>query len=287
VVKTSREKYPKNLSSAEIIGELKRVPENSFLVLTGGEITVRRDCYGLVKFAVERFGSHNVAIQTNGRKLLEFLPRFPEGLFYVVAIHHHTAEIHNKISSGGDSAFDETMSALNYIRDNKMRYRLEVVLSNLNKNSLKDMIEYFLENGHMNIGITYPHMDGMLYAYGEDYVRNISFQYYDLEEQLEAISAVLDKFPDANLSFEKIPKCLLYDKRINYDSCQESGAMLRMVGSKFRDINEVSPDMCKKFKLCKGCEFKRDCPGVWSEYIDIFGELEKPFKCGSIKTLRE
>lgn len=264
------------------------------VVLTGGEITIRRDFLRIIKYIVKKYPNKRIAIQTNARKLKKYVKKIKEisnNIDYVIAIHSMNEDLHNKIVANDKeqgNPFQETIASIKEIikvhGGFDKNHRIEIVLSKYNIDNFYETLVGLKKLGVKHIGTSYPHLDGFYYSRnGEEKVKLIGFNYQKLKEQMSNIIKFVQNNPDLLLSFEEFPACIWRDnddklildlpnkedmgKRDTQTSVQFPGAQVN------HDFQSVWFKMHKYTKTCDNCYMKetKRCFGVWEEAKAVWG----------------
>lgn len=265
--------------------------EAGSVVLTGGEITVRRDFMRIVKTIVKKQPNKFIYIQTNARKLKEYveeLSQVSKNIQYVVAVHSSNEELHNKIVGNKffeKSPYVETMEAIEEIErvygDFAKVARIEIVISNINKADLFNTIVDMHKMGVKNIGISYPHLDGFLFSMGIDKVKEIGFSYEELKPTLTKVYRYLELNDELYVEFEEVPRCMWRDEEgkllKSLKNLGEMGRVNQEISVKFpgqeanHDFAQKWVEMHRYTDKCKSCAMRNSCPGIWFESEEAFG----------------
>ena len=128
--------------------------EAEYIVLTGGEVTIRKDFSKLVDYCVQK--GLNITIQTNGRRL--HMPEVAQTISAcsrircVVALHGACPDTHDEITQVTGS-FDETCEGIRYATQHGILTILKVVISKKNRDELPGIVKLAGELGvHYKIG---------------------------------------------------------------------------------------------------------------------------------------
>lgn len=256
------------------------------IILTGGEITIRKDFLEIVQYASQRFKA--VDIQTNGRKLatdanLEVLSKL-DNVHYIVAIHGPNSDVHDSITRKKHS-FEQTTNSIKKMvaLPNHPSVLAKFVLSNLNKQYICQTVRLASELGCEKINIAYMHgctddyqlLDQLLPSYKE--ITPIVDQAFDLGDQL-GIYVTVETFPLCTVKpsrYDRVDDLLLPTFELT----------VQPVNEKDYQWNSVRVDSNKlKQQQCLSCGFQLNCEGPWEEYWDVRkGEgLNPPINNGHI-----
>jgi len=277
-----------NYKYGEIINIVDNLEPIDNFVVTGGEPTIRKDFMRILRHVRKK--AKRVSLQTNGRLLGQYIDDIAkEGLidYFVIAMHGFE-ETHNKVTGHkSGNPYQETLASLRKLKEVcgkelKHKMRIEIVLSWLNVNEFVDLADYLIAEGFLNIGISYPHLDGFARTVSLDYARSIGFPYTELSPHIPKLFSLLDKYPNSEIGFEMIPDCVLKDENGNHitnlpHNYYNMSAHNREITVNFPDrpltenFAEKIKQSYKKFDICNKCTKCCDCVGVWEEYGDMYG----------------
>lgn len=281
-------------SYADILNEIESVEfaEADTVVLTGGEITIRKEFIRILKAIVSRYPQKRIHIQTNGRNLKPFVREIYElskNVQYVIAVHSIDEAVHNEIVGNKfdlKSPYLETMETIDEIisvfGNFKSAGRIEIVLSNLNIDNLFSTIKGLHEKGIDSIGISYPHLDGFYIMGGLDKVREIGFPYSRLKDVIPGVYNYLKNNPDLKCDFEEFPACVWRDENGKlYPNLPNLGAMNMVANNvtvkfpgmeKENDFLTIWNNMHRQPAECSKCVINCQCHGIWFESELAFGD---------------
>ena len=254
------------------------VAENDTVVLTGGEVSIRKDFYDIVKYCYDK--GHPVSIQTNGTGFNEEVTKkvAPYISNVLIAIHSCDESVHNKIvqCKGEKSMYDLTLKGFRNLIKFGVRVETQTVLSTLNIHTLYDTYKMIQEIAPMcYMHLTYPHPMGSAYTNHDI----ICPRYSDIKKY---ISPIIRDF-GTRLVIEAIPHCyihpwyqsieLLIDSdikhnkinRVGYDKSIENVRLIQDYNS--NDLSEK-----RKSNLCRNCAYDFECIGVWKEYAEFYND---------------
>ena len=265
----------------------------NIVILTGGEITIRRDFIRILKYISSKFPNKNISIQTNGRNLSsekiinEIVNLRIPSINFVVAIHGEE-ELHNQISnSNSGNPYQETIRTIKYIFKDKVfgessakRSRLEVVLSKKNYKETPIFLEKLIIKYNIpQIGISYPHAENMDPKTVFDWYPS----YLDIKNHILSYYNMIKKFPNVRFAFEEFPKCLWIKdgQYINMNSLKNYYAIEDNIFNSIITVAFTSDEVISSFldsyrrthaksTLCDECLMRHKCLGVWEENIELY-----------------
>ncbi len=247
----------------------------SKVVLTGGEVTIRKDLFQLCDSVMEK-GFTYIDMQTNGRVLADFhltkrlVENYP--IAFGIALHGSNADIHDRVTRRKGS-FAETVQGLRNIADCCGNIMGKVVISKENYSFLLDTVKLFhrLQAKYVNIAFPHSSIGDPRFA---DYVPKYSEIQPFILEVLEYAKS--EHLP---LQLECVPFCFLED----YEEFTEYSDLFwnkkkKIYGSPIQsatiDWQKRRLEIKDKAKVCENCFFNQLCEGVWKEYIFYYGENE-------------
>ena len=293
-----------NLTYGELVSKIR---DNShllsdYLVITGGEPTIRKDFGRLLKFLHREFPNLEVVIQTNGRALKnhadDAIQLIENGmnLFFVIAIHSQYEDTHNIIAnSATGNPYRETLDSLDFFINtlgDRFKFRTETVLSHKNINDICEIVEFLINKKAKVIGLSYPHLDGFRNI-SFDLARNIGFGYDKLIDKMPKLYEIIVSNPEIKFELEEFPRCIWRDKdgkllslpnnvRINPNNINiNKDCNVSFVESGAEEFDSIFKSMRRWYRECEECDLCCTCPGVWDEVTDLYEECYfNPIKRG-------
>lgn len=252
------------------------------ITLTGGEVTVRDDLYGLVHHAIER--KLTVTIQTNGRRLKKSVnAAFLDGIgdrsrvSFVVALHGSEATVHDAVTRRPGS-FEETIVGIQHVLGLGFQIWGKVVLSRLNVGDAVATLRILTSLGVRSVTIAFPHAED----FDEASFNEVVPRYGDLRALFDELaSSPREALRLEHLDLETMPFCILSHAVLWSSSMDIDFAMARLSGSDTSirmafddsviDWSATRPTIKTKSKACSSCLMERLCEGPWAEYAAHFG----------------
>ncbi|MCE1247626.1 MAG: radical SAM protein [Firmicutes bacterium] len=259
----------------ELLDSRKRTDR---VVFTGGEPTIRKELLDLVAFA--RDIGFGITMQTNGRKLAD--PGFAAALCsiapinFCIALHGHTAEIHDAITQKPGSFYDTIQGIRNVIelRQGAGFLTGKIVISKVNAPYLLQTAKLMINLGFTTINLTFPHACGNARKDFFDVVPT----YTEISESL--LNAIdLCMLSGVSVDTETIPYCFLPNVEhiaVEIAMAEAGYTELKQYGfeEKIVDWSQKRLEIKEKFPQCKECRFDRVCEGPWNEYPQNYGSEE-------------
>jgi len=251
------------------------------IVLTGGEVTIRKDFHELLEYANSK--KLKIVVQTNGRTFskpaqLETLKNIPN-IVVVIAIHGPNDKVHDRITRKKGS-FNQTVNAidtLNHLRNVKICAK--IVISNHNAESISETVNFLCKKCIKRIAIAFPHAED----FPEAVFKEVVPRYKSLPNEINRILKLADE-NSLQVTFETIPYCIMPDSpgfwKRSLDASfaifggENPGFMQRTGESHVHEWEKERKEIKQKGKKCRLCVFDKVCEGAWREYIHYFGNEE-------------
>lgn len=260
-----------DLSTDECLKQIEFAFEKGaqYIVLTGGEVTIRKD----FKMLLDKCRTYDldVTIQTNGRRLDKetvYNPIVEYGkIRCLIALHGSTAETHDSITQVNGS-FSETCLGIKRMVENNILVVLKVVISKINIDELVGIIDLAAELGVKYICFAFPHGQGGARKNFSEVIPT----YFELKPILYSmITEAKEKC--VKIEFEAIPFCIIpHAMQLVGELKYLSGNIIcTQVKEETFNWEEVRHSIKRKSEKCKSCDMYSLCEGVWCEYAETFG----------------
>ena len=254
--------------------------------ILGGEPTIRRDIFELVKFA-EDLGYDEIMMTTNGRMLS--YPQFAEkivdaGVNHIIFSIHGPKEIHDRMTRT-PGAWEQAMRGLKNILKLRDEGR-EILVSNntvittINMQHLPWIVREFWPRRLNVLLFIYPHPEGNALKYYQklapplDELRKHVLETIDTKEKLEKSIGNMGQ----RIGFRYVPLCLVWPRNLTYVDEYLEG---QIIGSKEihsgpdfmdLDVEEGRRQIGRTYTpKCRECKMKGICEGVWNYYTEVHG----------------
>ncbi len=255
----------------------------TYLELVGGEMSIRPDIVGLIKFAKEQ-DFKTIMMSTNGRmySYRNFAKKIVEaGLNSLVfSIHGHTAQLHDFLTQVKGS-FNQLKKGIENVR--------KVGLKNIGSNTtiVKQNYKYIAQIGKLiyNLGIRNSEFIFVDPSYGAAHDRFYKFV-PKISEAASYIHKCLDigkKHKISHWAIRYVPLCYFTDYLDQVSELQEVEIFhTEHLAPDFenRDVEGSRKVVGRaKTKRCQGCRLYDKCEGIWKDYLKNYGDKElKPMK---------
>ena len=277
--KLIRNKQSIDLTTEECIHQIEYASENGAvnIVLTGGEVTIRKDFRQLINKCIDN--KLSITVQTNGRLLsksdLIDAVKDVKDIRFVVALHGRSEEIHDEITQVNGS-FSETCEGIRAMTSNGKLVIVKVVISKFNMSELPAIVKLSNDLGVRYICFAFPHGQGAARKNFDDVIP----RYKNLKPYLDETINEANKL-HVNIEFEAVPFCIIPNcmQLVGELKFYDGDTLCRQVNEEVFDWNEIRQEIKLKGPNCKMCDMNEFCEGPWSEYSEAFGFDElKPIK---------
>lgn len=256
-----------------------RSSHESNVVFTGGEVTIRKEIFGWIRYAKE-LGYKDIQIQTNGRMFSykDFCLKAIEAGAndFALAIHGSTKDIHDKLTRAPGS-YDQTLQGIKNLVELGQKVNVNTVVTKMNYKDLPNVARLLVSIGVNQFQFAFMHINN-----------SIKNNPKIIEELIPRMS-VVNKYIKEGLQIgidnnvmvmaEAIPYCFLegYEDYVSDKYIPPSAVFDE---SFIEDFAKHRKELGKsKGPNCGSCKFFNICEGTWKEYPEIFGWDEfKPVK---------
>lgn len=268
VQRTEEERHHGTKTTKQIMEDVDLAKESGLEMISfsGGEPTIRKDIFRVATYA-KNSGFKTIQIQTNGRMFYyeDFCKKSIESGIndYVISLHAHTAELHDKITKT-QGCFKEVVQGIKNLKKLEQRIRINTVINSLNYEILPELTKFLIS------------LD----------VNFISFIFITVEgsaaQKPKLIPKMKDVIPYLKRSFDmcnernvqsftyNIPLCLLDGYEKNYIELRQGDT--KLLGPDFSISLADNKERLKiKSPKCNRCKYNNDCFGVWKNYAEIHG----------------
>ena len=250
--------------------------------MTGGEVTIRKDIFELVRFAKE-CGYKSIQVQSNGRMFsyMDFCKKLIDAGAneFGVSVHGSTPEIHDSLIRvrGG---FRQVYQGLSNLKELNQKICTNTAVTRTNYKDLNNITKMLIGFNVFEHDFTFLYLNLNILR-DKKLIEEIAPRYSEVKEYVEKCLGMgtearmkikTEAFPFCTLGedYHSFIKALCIPDNIVY----ENGKIFDFRGE------GVKSDIGKnKFEKCKQCKFYDRCEGPWISYGKIFGEDEfEPIK---------
>lgn len=244
------------------------------IAFLGGEPTIRKDIFELVRFASQQ-GFREIKLTTNGRMLSypEFVDKLVEnGITKALfSIHGSKPEIHDK-QTRVKGSFEQIMQGIrNVKRHHNVIIETNSTITKENYFDLPNMANLFVECKMLSSEIIFMFPEGG----GWQDVSQILPRYSECRPYMEK-AIEIGKNSDTHILMRYVPYCIL-PNHINYIADQFDPAEREQVGTDVHnlDVIKVRRELDRaQVEECKGCKYNNVCEGPWKRYPKVYGTSE-------------
>lgn len=240
------------------------------VVLTGGEVSIRKDFFEIVSYAKE-LGFSTIQVQTNGRMFcsMEFTRKAVEkGVTEVSpALHGHCAPQHDYLTRS-EGSFKETVRGIINLKKLGIPVIMNTVVVKPNYRELPELANLLVKLDVDQFQFAFVHALGNAMKNLESMVPNVSLAAPYIHKALQ-IGIDSGKIVMA----EAMPYCVMK----GYESYVAEKVIPYTVirGVKEQNTDDYSEQRVTKGKRkaekCRFCIHDRYCEGPWKEYPDRYG----------------
>lgn len=242
------------------------------VVLTGGEVTIRKDFFDLIRLAKE-LGYKTIQIQTNGRMFasLEFCKKTIEAgaTEFSPALHGYCKEQHDYLTRS--VSFMQTVKGIKNLKSLGQYVLTNTVVVKSNYRNIPQIARLLVKLGVDQFQFAFVHPMGNALKNADSVVPRISLAApYIHKGLLIGLSA------GKQVMAEAIPYCHMkgYEQFVSENYIPET----EVRGKKHQNVDNFTFQRRtygkSKFAQCRKCKYDRICEGPWKEYPEIFGSDE-------------
>jgi MoaA/NifB/PqqE/SkfB family radical SAM enzyme len=246
------------------------------VVFTGGEVTIRKDFFKMVKLA-KKLGYKRIQIQTNGRMFssLDFCKKALEAgaTEFSPALHGYCAEQHDSLTRAKGS-FEQTVKGIKNLKSLGAEVLTNTVIVEGNYRNCREIAKLLVELEVNQFQLAFVHPMGNALKNFDMVVPKMSiaapYMHKGLQVGIDAGKKVMT---------EAIPYCLMgkYSNYVAEKIIPETEIKEFQNTNKFSELRQKEGK--KKFPQCKECVYNSQCEGPWKEYPEKMGDSEfKPIK---------
>jgi len=226
--------------------------DEEMIVLSGAEITTRKDLFLLLKHIREKNRKARIFLPTNGRMFSynnytnDFVKSNLGDVKITISVLGHNEQIHDKITNVKGS-FRQTVKGIKNLLHFRQNININVTILKQNYKGIPKICDYFLPLGINSIQLALVEPNGKAKTNFRDFIPKMS-------ECMPYILHSLNRW-GGKVRVKNIPDCLLNGlHHLKNDSTQNH--------------------LKEKAGQCTQCHYQSDCPGIWNDYIKIYGSEE-------------
>lgn len=267
-------KFRGNRSFKEIRKDLINARKRcNSVVLTGGEVTIRKDFFDIVKFA-KKLGYKTIQIQTNGRMFssLDFCKKaIKSGANeFSPALHGYCKEQHDFLTRAQES-FNQTVKGIRNLKSLGAFVLTNTVVVKQNYKDLPKIAKLLVKLNVDQFQFAFVHPIGNAWKNFNSVVPRISLAAPYIKKGLE-IGIKAGK----SVMAEAMPYCLMigYEDYVSEQFIPETEIFFgnNIFNEDYKKIRVKEGKM--KFKQCNKCKYNKVCEGPWKEYPEKYGDKE-------------
>jgi MoaA/NifB/PqqE/SkfB family radical SAM enzyme len=243
------------------------------VVLTGGEVTIRKDFFEIVAFA-KKLGYSTIQIQSNGRMFssLEFCKKTIEAgaTEFSPALHGYCAEQHDNLTQAKGS-FSQTVKGIRNLKSLGAYVLTNTVVVKSNYETLPELAKLLAELDVDQFQFAFVHPMGNALKNFDSIVPSISLAAPYIHQGLQiGIDA------GKNVMAEAMPYCMMkgYEEYIAEKVIPDA----EIRGKEHQNTDDFTRQRQNfgkmKFSQCKKCKYDLICEGPWREYPEKAGNKE-------------
>lgn len=246
----------------EMFSLLRRSREEGFekVVLTGGEITMRKDLLVLIRYAW-RMGFRDIHIETNGVLLHD--DRLVESVVlagansFTVSLPAADAELYALLTRTEQSHFCRVIAGLKNIRKRTRRVGVNCTVNKMNADCLESVVRLSQGLGIRSVHFPFINLRGN----AEAFIDKVGISLVEGAPSVRKAIALGIRL-GMGMTTEMIPPCHLGEWK--ECSCDSMGSEMRIVGLEYIDTDFFSSKhrFRKKAKCCQECILDSSCPGI-------------------------
>lgn len=273
--------YRKSKSTAEI----KKIIEENYqdakeIIFTGGEVTLRKDIFDLIKYARE-FGYKIIQVQSNGRMFssMEFCQKIVNAGAndFGFALHGSNPELHDTLTRTKNS-FIQTITGINNLRKLNKRVAVTAVLTKYNFKDLPEIAKLLLALKVSQHQISFIYLNKLIQN-DKKLIEEIAPRYSEVRPYVEQSFSIC-KNGGMIVKADNFPCCTI-SKQYHNIICSYNSNVFVFEEDKIINYREAEKEASVKIKpkKCEHCSMRDSCQGIRKHYSDIFGFDEfEPFQ---------
>ena len=234
-------------------------PNNDYFGVGGGEPTLRREFFEILKYARKTHPSLYIFITSNGRMFYyeDFAKKLRNlnlGNYLIgVSIYGHKSDLHDSITRTKGS-FEQTTKGIKNLLKFNIPVEVRVIINKMNYKSLPEITKFVSEE--------FSGVSRFVFV-------NIKYTGNAFFNRDKVFVRIKDVVPYA----EKAAKILIVNKIntrfFHFPLCMLSEDFRDLAKGVTKDTEELTFVDC-----CNKCNLKENCPMIWKTYIGLCGSSE-------------
>lgn len=231
--------------------------ENNHITFTGGEPTIRKEFFQILKYTRKKYPDMYMATVTNGRifcqeeKAEKLADIVGENYQMGVALYSHKPEIHDEITRV-EGSWEETVQGIKNLLSQDIRIELRIIVNKINYKYMEGTARFIKDEIPGVARVTFINM-----KYTGNAFRNrdkVFVKYKECNPEVEKAVDVLED-EDIEIRMFHFPLCTIDKKYWEFATGvtkQEQELML--------------------LEKCNSCAMKNSCPKIWKSYWVLSGD---------------
>ena len=243
------------------------------VVLTGGEVTIRKDFFDIVKYA-KQLGYKQIQIQTNGRMFsdIDFCKKTIKAGAneFSPAVHGYCAEQHDFLVRV-NGAFKQVVKGIINLKSLNQKIIMNSVIVKSNYRDLEKIAKLFVKLKVDQFQFAFVHALGSAETNFDMVMPNMTLAANEVKKALDV--GIRNKIP---CMAEGFTFCVMdgYEKYLSEHFIPDT----QIRGRDFQNTDDYKTqrlvDGKVKFDCCNGCKYDNICEGSWKEYPEKKGVNE-------------
>ena len=263
-----------NRSYDDIIMDLKDSRKRcDSLVLTGGEVTIRKDFFDIIRYAKD-LKYKTIQVQSNGRMFnsLEFCKNSIKSgaTEFSPALHGYCSEQHDNLTQDKGS-FEQTTKGIRNLKSLGAFVLTNTVVVKQNYKDIPKIADLLVKLKVDQFQFAFVHPMGNAWKNFKDIVPKISNAANYIIKGLE-----IGIKNNIKVMVEGVPYCLI--KGFEDNVAEKIIPNTEIKGKNHQntlDYTKQRKELGKiKFPQCRQCRYDSICEGTWKEYPEIYGSEE-------------
>lgn len=254
----------------------KMIKKTKYIVLTGGEPTIREDLTEIIEYA-NSIGFEKIKIESNGRrfsnpKYCDDICSLTDNLKFNITILGASSKIHDKITNRKGS-FEETIKGIRNLIKGGREVKTNTPVINSNYKELADLTNFLIKLKIMEFSFCLTILLEKRFSFLIPHIKNV-LPYLSK-------SSLICKQHRAKLLVGGFPFCLV--SNLNFYYCHNNAEFVNrdffFPSDKFHVNNQILFNQTKK--ECSDCLLHRICPVLWLPPESLAGCKLRPLRSQS------